>query len=94
MTVAERDARRRAEVHAELPGVGLQHESLPGVEEHALRPGVDPPRQPMLAEQPEPRDGVFRKNSDGNHGHVIRIQQLPVRNNRSRSEASSVSPAR
>jgi len=48
--VAEHDGIGLREIDAEPARIVEQRHALPGVEQHAMRPGIEPPRQAVLAE--------------------------------------------
>ena len=68
MAVAEPDGVGVREIDAEDGGVVEQGEALPGVEEHAVRAGVDPEREPVLAHDARAARGVFREDRECDHG--------------------------
>ena len=71
MAVAEPDGVGVSEIDAEDGGVVEQGETLPGVEEHAVRAGVDPERKPVLAQDARAARGVFREDRERDHALTL-----------------------
>jgi hypothetical protein len=67
VAVAEHDRVRPPEVDAEFGGVGLQRHALPGVEEHAVRAGVEPIGEPVFTEEARAANRVFGKKGECDH---------------------------
>lgn len=68
VSVADDDGVGGREIDAEAAGVVWQRESLPGVEQHAVRARINPEREAVLPENTGAARGVFAEERDGDHG--------------------------